>query len=137
MTSKAPEFDEALWFTTKGHCNGKHYLLYNAHTFTGRMRAWCPHQQVGFYVSKSEIDTCSLEASYWIKGFLAGNEPDAPRSEDGDYLPDDHPALARWRAAILQFPETGYWNNTDRNCDNCGDLLLPSEPKNLCAKCRE
>src|SRR4051812_45423141 len=107
VTTEVPEFDVRLWFSTGSCCSGPHYLLGNPHTFPGRMTAWCPNRQVTFYVSKSEIEDCSTEASYWIAGFLAGSEPDAPRDQQGDYLPDDDPEYQRWQAAIPQFLETG------------------------------
>ncbi|BCM89426.1 hypothetical protein IAD21_01272 [Abditibacteriota bacterium] len=78
-------------------CSGKHYLLYNPHTFPGRMGAWCLLKRVHFCVSKSEIEDCSSEARYWIRGFLTGCEPNAPKDEEGDYLPEDDPSSQRWR----------------------------------------
>ena len=135
MKKEEPVFDENLWFILGDCCPGKHYLLYNPHTFPGRMRAWCPNKQLGFNVSKSEIKECSLEAHYWIQGFLSGNEPDAPRDENGDYLADDDPNYERWRAAIKQFPETGLWVVQDRTCEVCGQELLPTQPGMTCPKC--
>lgn len=130
-----PIFDENLWFTMGDCCSGRHYLLYNPHTFPGRMGAWCPLKKVRFCVSKSEIEDCSLEARYWIKGFLAGNEPDAPTNDEGDYLPDDAPAFERWREAIKQFPETGIWVRGERNCEKCGSAILPTQLGLECSAC--
>ena len=110
-----PDFDEQLWFTMGACCSGKHYLLYNPHTFPGRMGAWCPLKKVRFCVSKSAVEECSLEAYYWIKGFLAGNEPDAPRNDEGDYLPEDHPRYQHWRENIKQFPEAGFWERFEES----------------------
>ncbi len=107
--NEEPEYDEKLWFTMGSHCEGKHYLLRNAHTFVGRIDAWCPHKKVIFRVSKLGIDDCSVEANYWLQGFLAGNEPDAPRDENGDYLEWDQPKHQEWLAAIQQFAKTGEW----------------------------
>lgn len=130
-----PEFDPSLWFTMGDCCPGKHYLLYNPHTFPGRMGAWCPVKRVQFCVSKSSIEDCSVEASYWIRGFLAGCEPDAPTDEQGDYLPEDNPAYERWREDIKQFPETGLWILGDRECQRCHGQLLPTNPGQLCSEC--
>lgn len=135
MPKKTPEFDEKLWFTMSDCCGQKHYLLFNPHTFPGRMGAWCPEKQLTFNVSKSAIETCSLEAEYWIKGFVAGNEPPPPRDENRDYLPEDDPRYRRWQAAIKQFPETGIWVMQDRKCEICGELLLPTQPGLKCGKC--
>ncbi len=129
------EFDPELWFTMGACCDGRHYLLYNPHTFPGRMGAWCPLKQVSFCVSKSEIHECSQAARYWIKGFLSGNEPDAPMNKKRDYLPDDHPRTQAWRAAIRQFPETGIWVVSERLCKNCKQRLLPTQPGLLCPNC--
>jgi hypothetical protein len=101
------------------------------------MKAYCPNKNVTFNVSKSEIADCSLEAKYWIMGFLAGNEPDAPRDEQGDYLPENTSQYQRWRAAIQQFPVTGIWVVQDRVCENCGDLLLPTQLGLKCPKCSQ
>ncbi|NEQ28535.1 MAG: hypothetical protein F6K28_58120 [Microcoleus sp. SIO2G3] len=86
-------------------------------------------------MSKSEIEECSLEARYWIQGFLAGNEPDAPVDAEGDYLSDDDPKYERWRAAVKQFPETGLWVVSERTCESCGEDLLPTQPGMRCPKC--
>ena len=88
-----------------------------------------------YCVSKSAIEDCSVEAAYWTQGFLAGNEPDAPVDEEGDYLPEDHPQYERWRAAIKQFPDTGIWVGGDRPCESCGEQLLPTQPGLICPKC--
>ena len=129
-----PEFDKKLWFTMGDCCPGKHYLLHNPHTFPGRMGAWCPQKKVTFCVSKSAIETCSIEAQYWVRGFLAGNEPDAPVDEHGDYVADADPQYEMWRAAIKQFPETGIWVR-GRQCEICGVELLPTQPGSKCPKC--
>lgn len=133
-----PDYDPELWFTMGPCCEGRHYLLYNPHTFPGRMGAWCPQKQTSFCVSKSEIHDCSDAARYWIQGFLRGNEPDAPTdAEDDDYLPEDHPRYQAWRAAILQFPDTGIWMRGDRFCKKCGQILLPTQPGLLCPACAD
>ena len=130
-----PEFDAQLWFTLDGCCADRHYLLHNPHTFPGRMAAWCPLKKVRFNISKSEVRECSDAARYWIKGFLAGNEPDAPVDEDGGYLPGDDPRMEEWRVAIAQFPATGLWIVSDRPCEWCGHPLLPTQPGLLCSQC--
>jgi hypothetical protein len=131
-----PTHDENLWFTMGDCCPGKHFLLHNAHTFLGRIAAWCPQKQVRFFVSRISIEDCSTEAAYWLKGFLSGCEPDAPRDETGDYLPDDDPRMETWRAAIQQFPETGIWIE-GRTCESCGAELLPTQPGFVCQNCHE
>ena len=76
------EYDSALWVELS-HCDGKHYILGNPHTFPGRIMMWCPNKEVSFFMSKNEIQKCSKEAEYWIKGFLSGNEPAPPSCDDG------------------------------------------------------
>jgi hypothetical protein len=67
------KYDEKLWFFHK-NCSGEHFLLGNPHTHPERMYAWCPAKKHCFCVSDSEIEGRSIEAEYWIKGFLSGNE---------------------------------------------------------------
>jgi hypothetical protein len=131
-----PELDQDLWFHT-GHCEGRHYLLGNPHTFRGRLSAWCPTKQRSFCVSKSEITECSREASYFLKGFLSGQEIDAPVDEEGDLLPPDDPEYQAWINAIQIFQETGMWNARFRICDLCGARLVPSNPKRTCWQAHE
>lgn len=104
-----PNFDENLWFTMGDCCSGRHYLFYNPHTFPGRMGAWCPVKKVGFCVSKSEVEDCSLEARYWIQGFLTGNIPDVPRDDEGEDVLKSDPRFEFWRENIKQFLVTGNW----------------------------
>jgi hypothetical protein len=130
-------FDERLWFTMGSHCSGRHYLLGNSHTFNGRMLAWCPYKQKSFYVSKLEIDESSVKTQYWVKGFLAGNEPEPPVDETGDALAPDSPQYQRWVATTKLFAETGYWCLGQRQCESCGEELLPSWADEICAKCKE
>src|SRR5579885_3193266 len=77
-----PDYDEQLWFLQEG-CDEKHFLIGNPHTFPGRMAAWCPKEQRGFCVSKSEMGECSRATRYWVEGFLRGNEPAYPTDEKG------------------------------------------------------
>ena len=80
----------------------------------------------------------SPEAIYWIKGFLTGNEPDAPMDKNhDDYLPKDHPKHQHWRAEIEQFPETGYWNFFKYFCEKCGAEASYTEGGIECFKCGE
>ncbi len=127
-------YDQRLWFLHKG-CTGKHYLIGNPHTFRGRMWAWCPVHRRTVFVSKSEIESCSPEAEYWIQGFLAGNEPPPPLDEHGDPA-FDSPEYARWEAEIRLFHHTGFWHPAERRCRWCGEVLLRSEPEDACADCR-
>ncbi|MBA2679049.1 MAG: hypothetical protein H0U76_11720 [Ktedonobacteraceae bacterium] len=131
-----PQYDEQLWFTQEG-CDEKHFLQGNPHTFHGRMAAWCPREQAGLCVSKSEMLECSLATRYWVQGFLSGNEPAYPVDDDG-YLEDDDPRIKKWRAAIQLFAKTGLWVDHERVCERCGKELLPSSPAGLiCERCLE
>jgi hypothetical protein len=127
METSKVQFDENLWFLMGEHCEGKHFLLGNAHTFRGRMLAWCPAKERSFFVSKSEIGKCSLETKFWVKGFLAGNEPDAPTDKNQDSVTPDTEEYKNWLAAVKLFAETGCWNEMQLDCEVCGRSLLPSE----------
>ena len=126
-----PELDPDLWFTTE-NCEVRHYLLGNPHTFRGRLSAWCPSKRRSFCVSKSEIKDCSRETSYFLKGFLSGQESRAPLDDDGDLLPPDDPEYQAWARATELFHQTGSWNDRFRICDRCGAWLLPSNPEPTC-----
>lgn len=101
------KIDERIWFEHDG-CEGKHYMLGNPHTFTGRMYAWCPKRQTSFFVSKSEILNASVECEYWIKGFLSGNQPEPPTDEKGD-VNFESKEYKNWIDKITEFEKTGDW----------------------------
>jgi hypothetical protein len=126
-----PEIDSDLWFET-ADCAGRHYLLGNPHTFPGRLYAWCPTKKVHHCVSKSEIEQCSRETTYFLRGYLSGQEPEGPVTEEGDKLPPDNPNFQVWRDAVELFGETGHWNERFRTCSSCGARLLPSNPTETC-----
>lgn len=127
------KFDKTLWFETN-HCSGKHYFLGNPHTFIGRMMAWCPTKQVSFFVSKKDISECSNESSYWINEFLFGTEPESPLDEYGD-VDFESPDYKKWKEEIKLFHETGYWNEMERKCEKCNEILLRSEDTTMFRKC--
>lgn len=121
--------DENLWFI--GLCGGRDYLLpENGHTFNGRMSAWCPDKRVGYNVSLGEIDERSIEATYFIKGFLAGDGPAPPYDDEGDV---DAADLQAWHAAIQRFNTSGSWFGRWRTCLECGCVLLPDSFGDRCA----
>jgi hypothetical protein len=105
-----PDLDRSLWFEPGCCSEGRHYLHYNPHTFFGRMGAYCEAHDRAFVVSLSEIERASDEARYWIRGFLAGNEPPPPLDSEGFTI--DELGDARWdgwREAVEQFRRTGAW----------------------------
>jgi hypothetical protein len=126
-----PALDPDLWFTSE-HCDGRHFILGNAHTFRGRLSAWCPSKKRHFAVSKSEIVGCSRETTYFVNGFVSGQEPDVPLDEEGDRLRPDSPDYQAWARASELFKLTGSWNDRLRLCDRCGARLLPSNPEARC-----
>ena len=138
--NEVPNIDLTLWFTLKSDPESKCYLHHNPHTFPGRMGAWgMSHQgrNAFFCVSSYEIADCSTEARYWIKGFLAGNEPGPPLDIHDEPLPDDSLTVQQWRKATALFRETGQWSVTERVCEVCQHIMLPSElPGFCCSKCK-
>jgi hypothetical protein len=103
------EYDSKLWVELS-HCEGKHYILGNPHTFPGRIMMWCPNKEVSFFMSKNEIQKCSKEAEYWIKGFLTGNEPEPPVGDDE--MPDfESKEYSEWKDHIKEFHSKGIWDN--------------------------
>ncbi len=119
--------DEELWFV--GSCGGRDLLVGNPHTFTGRIAAWCPTNEVGYNVSLSELDDMAVATRYFIKGFLAGNEPAPPIADDGSEDRDD---MTAWRSAVARFNRTGRWLNRWRTCVTCGCVLLPDSASERC-----
>lgn len=106
--SKNFEYDETLWIELE-HCEGKHFLLGNPHTFPGRIEAFCPLKNVTFCISFNEIKRMSTESSYWLKGYLNGNEPSPPDEMDGEsafeYFQSSR--YKEWELKIQKFKETG------------------------------
>ena len=117
--------DRKLWFTMVS-CKGRHFAIYNSHTFHGRFTAWCPVKKRAVNVSKAELRTSSEQMKYWLKGFLSGNEPGPPRMENGLVEELDSENFKRWQSAIDLFSETGFWSSSQRTCKACGKPLLPS-----------
>ena len=104
MAAQLPEdVDARLWIRTRG-CAKRDFVWGNAHTFPGRMEAYCPHQQRDFSVSKDEVVDASPEARLWMDGFLRGHEPEPP--EDEDLLPV-------WLRSIKTFHRTGVWEQQE------------------------
>jgi hypothetical protein len=98
-----PRIDRRLWFTMEPGCNGKHYLICASHTFPGRFTAWCPLKKRMANCSFSDVRSASTEARYWLKGFLAGNEPPPPAAKVGSR------ELKTWERAARRFQKTGSW----------------------------
>lgn len=122
-----PAVDERLWFDAP--CGRRDFLVGNGHTFVGRMAAWCPHEGVGYNISRAEIGAMSEEARYFVAGFLAGNEPGYPADADGE---TDEADLAAWRAATARFRRTGSWYGRWGTCQVCGCVLLPDTADDRC-----
>ena len=101
------DYDEDLWFYHHG-CEGKHFLIGNPHTVVGRMWAWCPANERSFFVSKADMGDMSEQARYWVKGFLAGNQPGPPVDKDGDvdFESDEYRV---WQTRIDKFEQAGIW----------------------------
>lgn len=117
-TELPADVDPALWFES-APC-GRHYLVEgNPHTFPGRMYAYCVQEGIYTRVSKRDIEMCSRETEYFVRGYLSGAEPDPP-------LTDDSPTI-RWQKSIELFRETGFWRSEPDSCELCGAALLHSE----------
>ena len=107
--NRKPQIDSRLWFTMEPSCKGKHYILWASHTFPGRFTAWCPIKKRTTNCSKSDIRKCSKESAYWLKGFLAGNEPEPPRDESGNFLDIASPGFKAWEREARHFQKKGIW----------------------------
>lgn len=132
--SDEPTYDPKLWFTVKYNCPGKHYIIGNPHTFKGRITGYCPTDNKYFNFSISDVTGMSVESKFWLKGYLAGNEPDPPLEEDDDvaYASEEHEI---WLKEIELFHKTGSWYEGVRTCEVCGSRLLRSWIGLKCEKC--
>jgi hypothetical protein len=102
------DVDPALWYDSES-C-GRHYLLVgNPHTSRGQMNAYCAKEDVYLRVALGEIELCSEQALYFIRGFLSGNEPPPPLGDADEPMLADDPRYLAWRAAVDRFHEFGYW----------------------------
>jgi len=126
------EIDERLWFV--GPCGQRDFLdVAGGHSYRGRLMAFCPHNSdyPGYHVSLSEMGQMSLEAEYFVKGYLCGDEPGLPEDENGDVTPED---LTAWRQAVQRFHTTGSWLGRWKTCEICGCVLLPDTAAQRCAE---
>jgi len=122
--------DERLWF--EGSCGERDFLVEGeGHSFRGRMSAWCPHLRRSYRVSLSEMEPMSEEASYFVRGYLSGSEPNPPTDGDGNTTPED---LLAWRSATKRFRRTGSWYGRWGTCQTCGCVLLPDSGDQRCAE---
>jgi len=125
---QAPAFDEELWFDAE--CGGRDVVLGNAHTFTGRISAWCPGRRRAYNVSLGEMGRMSAATRYWVQGFLHGSEPRWPVDPaSGDPAEEELPA---WRAATARYRRTGSWYGRWHTCSSCGAVLLPDTAAERC-----
>jgi hypothetical protein len=101
--------DPVLWVELAAR-PGRWTIHYNPHTHPGRF-AVVDADDNAIYASRGDVTACSLEARYWLDGFLRGSEPDAERMFGPDIWESDgdDPRWVRWRAALDQFRRTGDW----------------------------
>jgi hypothetical protein len=97
------DVDERLWIRTSG-CADRDFVWGNAHTFPGRMEAFCPHHRRDFSVSMNDVTEASAGARIWMAGFLRGNEPPPPEGDDLRQV---------WRTSIQAFQRTGVWEQSE------------------------
>ena len=132
LESLEDSVDPKLWFETR--CGRDFILPGRGHKSLGRMRAWCPHADERYLVSKSEIGFASEQTRYFIDGFLSGNEPDPPDPELSNPIdpPQPYDDVAAWMRACQRFRATGSWFGRWGTCDVCGCVLLPDSALRRC-----
>jgi hypothetical protein len=114
------DVDPLLWFENS-RC-GRHYLVAgNPHTFPGRMYAYCVHEGIYTRVSLREMESCSEQTRYFVRGYLSGSEPPPPHEDDGSPVADDDPQWRTWRAATERFRETGEWTDPAADAEPASD----------------
>jgi len=67
------DVDKALWVELDGE---RGYICENAHTHPGHFHVCFPYPGHWTTATVSELTVMSVEARYWLMGFLAGSEPD-------------------------------------------------------------
>lgn len=107
--SAEPEFDPRPLFMETG-CEGRHFVhaCPTPHTFPGRIRAWCPVKRVVYNFSKAQMLDAPHETMLWLDGYLAGNEPEPPRHEEG-FAEYTSPAALAWADKAKAFRSKGFW----------------------------
>jgi len=111
MDKLPDDIDPALWIRCRQTAEQDFLVERKPHTFAGRMAAYCPHDPTfsDYNVSAAEVDDCSDEARWWIRGFVVGGEPDAPLDGEGYEVAEGDPPYQRWEAARAEYLESGYW----------------------------
>lgn len=106
--------DTELWFRHDG-CDGQDYLTGNPHTFRGHIGAYCPHDDHGFTITKSDVTSAATSAWVWVDGYLAGAEPGAQQlfGPDVHHEGDDDERWLRWRELVRDFRRSGTWTSQD------------------------
>jgi len=86
-------------------------IIGNPHTFRGRFEvAISPTVRVS--CSIGDVTPETLEAQYWLAGYLTGAEPSPYDVLGDDYdesLPDDSELIQRWRDTVNDFQSSGVW----------------------------
>ena|ERR1019366_3483293 len=103
--------DPTLWIGCRRGGDWDYLVEDNPHTFPGRMSAFCPHvtENPHYNVSIGEVTECSPESKIWMRGFVAGSEPDIPLDSEGYELDEDDPKALAWAEARPEYIKTGYW----------------------------
>lgn len=95
-TEWSDEFDLALWVEMDGE---RGYIVGNAHTHRGRFHVCFPDRP-DYYMtmptSVYELTAMSLEARYWLRGFLTGYEPDIDEYLGRDGYDGHEPTDEEW-----------------------------------------
>ncbi|WP_017935891.1 hypothetical protein [Nocardioides sp. Iso805N] len=111
------------------------YIEGNAHTFPGRMHIYLPGR--GYDVTRSlcEIDSMSDASRWWIKGFLAGCEPDISAYLGIDLIEDDSAEATaeeyeRWQAFNARCRDTGCWPQLNKR-PRTPLIITPEEKADL------
>ncbi|MCU1484899.1 MAG: hypothetical protein JWN67_1645 [Actinomycetia bacterium] len=134
MDPEPPLYDDALSLVLHGGSTA--FLLGNPHTFPGRFNVYIPDQHLVLTCSLSDVESSSVLAGAWLRGFLAGNEPSPYEyfGDAADELADHGPEMTAWRALCDEFRRTGtaapyLW------CEGCGAPQLAELARPTCFRC--
>jgi hypothetical protein len=98
--SVMPEFDRRLEVLLA--TGEQAFIVGSCHTFPGRMSVTVPSDDRTRCISKSDVESCSDEARYWIMGFLHGSVPSPPEDAKDELI---------WIGQRARFLDTGDWTD--------------------------
>jgi hypothetical protein len=148
MSVSGAELDSRLWVRLR---SGQLGLLEDGSQGScGAFLVFLPSERRSATVRLPEISRCSVEASYWLRGLLAGSVPsrwfevvETVRDVGSGWAIQEDPRESLYQLALRRLRATGVWRIfLEENCSQCDEPYfpmsvdagthLPSDPYELC-----